>query len=266
MEIEIPIQNILLKASLEIPSKAYGLIIFAHGTGSGRMSVRNVFVAEELNKGNLATLLFDLLTEDEEKELENRFNIDLLTERLIAVTKWCMENEKTNGFKIGYFGASTGSAAALSAAAFWGTKIGAVVSRGGRPDLAMDELDLIEAPVLLIVGSGDKKVIELNRKAYVKIGCAKKVEIMAGATHLFEEEGALEKVAELAENWFKRFLLDENVKERVAPISQENRTKEIAEESSPEIANERNTIKTTGKGNNFTAELRNKTTKKKKPN
>jgi dienelactone hydrolase len=206
MEVEILIQNADLKGSLEIPEKAYGLVIFAHGSGSSRVSPRNSFVASELNKSGLATLLFDLLTEEEDKVPENRFNIDLLTERLIGVTKWCMEREETNGLKIGYFGASTGSAAALSAAAYWGTKIGAVVSRGGRPDLAMEVLDLIEAPTLLIVGGEDKKVIDYNRKAYIKIGCVKKMEIVAGATHLFEEEGALEKVAELARNWFERFL------------------------------------------------------------
>ena len=228
MEVEILIQNIMLKGSLNVPVEPKGLIIFAHGSGSSRFSPRNIFVADELNKEGYTTLLFDLLTEEEDKWPVNKFEIELLTERLIGVTKWCTENEKTKNLKIGYFGASTGSAAALSAAAYWGTKIFSVVSRGGRADLAMEELDLIEAPVLLIVGGNDKEVIDLNRKAYVKIGCVKKMEIVAGATHLFEEEGALEKVAELAINWFNRFLPDESVKQRIAPISKEKRAQEIA--------------------------------------
>ncbi len=200
MEIEIPIQVLSLKGYLEIPGGARGLIIFSHG--SGGLSLRNSFVAEELNKAGFATILFDLLTEGESKIPEKRFDIDLLTERLIGVTKWCMEQEKTKNLKIGYFGTGTGSAAALSAAAYWGTKIRAVVSRGGRPELAMEELDLIEAPTLLIVGGDDKTMIDYNRRAYAKIGCVKKMEIVAGATHLFEEEGALEKVDKLAGEWF----------------------------------------------------------------
>lgn len=225
---ELLIRNENLKGFLEIPDNASGLIIFAHGSGSSRMSPRNLFVAEALNKAGFATLLFDLLTEQEEKWPVNKFEIELLTERLIGVTKWCMDNGKTSGLKIGYFGASTGSAAALSAAAYWGTKVYAVVSRGGRPDLAMDELDLIEAPVLLIVGGEDREVIDLNRKAYIKIGCTKKMEVISGATHLFEEEGALEKVAGLAINWFGRFLVYEQAKDRVTPISQEYRANQVA--------------------------------------
>lgn len=206
MDVQIQIQNVLLNGVLEVPDSAKGLVIFVHGSGSSRLSPRNMFVAQELQKMGLATLLFDLLTEEEDEIRENRFDIDLLTERIIGVTKWCMENEKTKDLKIGYFGASTGSAAALSAAAYWGTKIHAVVSRGGRPDLAIDELDLIESPVLLIVGGEDKTVIDFNRKAYVKMGCIKKIEVILGATHLFEEEEALEKVASLAGAWFEKYL------------------------------------------------------------
>ena len=206
MKVQLQIQNVSLVGDLEIPSGAFGLVIFAHGSGSSSQSPRNIFVAGELNKAGFATLLFDLLSEKEDKIRKNRFDIELLTERLIGVTKWALESEKTKTLKIGYFGASTGSAAALSAAAYWGTKISAVVSRGGRPDLAMEELDLIEAPVLLIVGGEDKETIDLNRKAYIKIGCVKKTEIVVGATHLFEEPGALEKVARVASQWFLRHM------------------------------------------------------------
>ena len=206
MELQIQIQNVTLLGDLNIPDKAVSLVIFAQGGGSSRFSPRNRFVAEELNKRGLATLLFDLLTEEEGEKKEIRFNIELLMERLIGVTKWCMEQEETKELKMGYFGAGTGSAAALSAAAYWGTKIGAVVSWGGRPDLAMDELDLIEAPTLLIVGGNDKEIIDQNRKAYVKIGCIKKMETVVGATHLFEEPGALEKVVNLAGEWFGKHM------------------------------------------------------------
>ncbi|KKS92759.1 MAG: hypothetical protein UV68_C0036G0023, partial [Candidatus Collierbacteria bacterium GW2011_GWC2_43_12] len=148
----------------------------------------------------------DLLTEEEDRVYENRFNMEILTERLIAVTKWCIEQEKSRGLRIGYFGASTGAAAALSAAAYWGTKIKAVVSRGGRPDLAMEVLDLIESPTLMIVEGEDKQVIDLNRQAYQKIGAIKKMEVIQGATNLFEEERAMGKVAELTGLWFVKYL------------------------------------------------------------
>lgn len=206
MDVAILIQNVELKGILEIPPKAKSLVIFAHGSGSGRLSERNSFVATELRNQGIGTLLFDLLTEKEDKVYENRFNIEILTERLIAVTKWCIEGEKTKGLNIGYYGASTGAAAALSAAAYWGTKIKAIVCRGGRPDLAMDVLDLIESPTLLIVGGEDKQVIDFNRQAYQKIGAIKKMEIVAGATHLFEEPGAMEKVADLSSTWLVKYL------------------------------------------------------------
>lgn len=206
MDVVILIQNIELKGILEIPQGAEGLVIFAHGTGSGRLSERNQFVATGLNNLGIGTLLFDLLSQEEERVMEKRFDIEALTERLIAVTKWCMENENTKKLRLGYFGASTGGAAALSAAAYWGTKIKAVVCRGGRPDLAMEVLDLIESPTMLIVGGEDKQVIELNKLAYQKIGALKKMEIIPGATHLFEEPGALEKVLDLAGLWLAKYL------------------------------------------------------------
>lgn len=206
MDVVISIQNEELKGILEIPEKAKSLVIFAHGSGSGRLSERNSLVASRLSELGMAILLFDLLTEKEDCVYENRFNIDLLTERLIAVTKWCLGNEKLKDMQIGYFGASTGTAATLSAAAYWGTKIKAIVSRGGRPDMAMEVLDLIESPTLLIVGGEDKQVINFNRLAYQKIGAVKKMEIVVGATHLFEESGAMKKVVELTERWFSKYL------------------------------------------------------------
>ena len=211
MELQIQIQNITLKGDLEIPDRADSLIIFANGDGNSILSRQNVFVAEELNKRGLATLVLDLLTEEEGKKKKIRLDVELLTERLIGVTKWCVEQEETKELKMGYFGVSIGSAAALSAAAYWGTKIEAVVSRGGRPDLAMEELDLIEAPTLLIVGGNDKEVIDMNRKAYVKIGCIKKMETVAGATNYFEELGELEKVTNLACDWFSKHMEQKDI-------------------------------------------------------
>ncbi|KKT39846.1 hydrolase [Candidatus Collierbacteria bacterium RIFOXYB2_FULL_46_14] len=206
MEIEIPVQNIDLKGVLNLPIQNKSFVIFTHGSGGGRYSLRNNYVAKELQKLGMGTLLFDLLSEKEDESEENRFNIELLTERLIAVTKWCTEEERLKGCLFGYFGTSTGSATALSAAAYWGTKIKAVVSQGGRPDLAVDILDLIESPTLLIVGGEDKQVIGYNRLAYQKLGCIKKMEIVAGATHLFEEDGAMEKVSDLTTLWFTKYL------------------------------------------------------------
>ncbi len=206
MDVEISVQNVELDGLLELPKAADSMVIFAHGSGSSRFSERNSRVARGLQEIEIGTLLFDLLTKAEDEVVQNRFDIELLTERLIAVTKWCLENEKTKGLVLGYFGSSTGSAAALSAAAYWGTKIKAVVSRGGRPDLAMEVLDLIESPTLFIVGGEDKQVIDFNRQAYQKMGCVKKMEIIPGATHLFEEPGAMEKVSELTTLWFTKYL------------------------------------------------------------
>ncbi|KKT34981.1 MAG: Dienelactone hydrolase [Candidatus Collierbacteria bacterium GW2011_GWF1_44_12] len=227
-EVKIRIGGETLDGSLAVPDGAVGLVIFAHGSGSGRMSPRNTYIVEELNNAGLATLLFDLMTEEEDRVYENRFDIELLTDRLVGATKWCMDNAMTADLKIGYFGSSTGAAAALSASAYYGTKIKAVVSRGGRPDLTGDELDLIESPTLLIVGGEDKEIIVLNRQAYSHMGSEKKMEIIPGATHLFEEEGALERVADLAINWFiGHFALEEKtltsqIKQQVATVGKEN--------------------------------------------
>ena len=206
MDVSILVQTVELQGVLEIPKGAVSIVIFAHGSRNGRKSERNSPVAKELRRLGMATLLVDLLTEEEDRVYENRFNMEILTERLIAVTKWCIEQEKSRGLRIGYFGASTGAAAALSAAAYWGTKIKAVVSRGGRPDLAMEVLDLIESPTLMIVEGEDKQVIDLNRQAYQKIGAIKKMEVIQGATNLFEEERAMGKVAELTGLWFVKYL------------------------------------------------------------
>lgn len=199
MDVVILIQNLELKGILDIPEGADRLVIFAHGNGDGRLSERNRFVAEGLQKLGMATLQLDLLTEEEEKIHENIFNIETLTERLIAVTKWCMENEKTKLFRLGYFGSGTGGAAALSAAAYWGTKIKAVVTHGGRSDLAMEVLDLIESPTQLIVGGEDKRVIDFNRQAFQKIGAVKKMEVVP-------EPGTMDKVVELSGKWFVKYL------------------------------------------------------------
>lgn len=204
--VTIPAGRILLEGNLVIPEGAKGIVVFAHGSGSSRLSPRNNFVAGELQKRGFATLLFDLLTEEEDRTYENRFNIPLLAERLAAATEWLMGRQETRKLKVGYFGASTGSAAALIAAARSGNKISAVVSRGGRPDMAMDVLQQVRAPVLLLVGGNDSGVIELNEAAYAKLKCEKKLILVPGATHLFEEPGALEEVARLAAGWFAEHL------------------------------------------------------------
>lgn len=205
-EIIIRINGKDITGNLEIPAKAKGLVIFAHGSGSGRFSPRNRYAAGILNKNNLGTLLFDLLTAEEEKideyTAEYRFNIKLLAERLINVTDWLIKEPSLKGLKLGYFGASTGAAAALIAAAKKSDIIYAVVSRGGRPDLAMKSLPEVKAPTLLIVGGEDFEVIELNKTAYENISAKKKIEIIPGATHLFEEQGALEEVARITAKWF----------------------------------------------------------------
>jgi dienelactone hydrolase len=208
-EAEIKTGKITLKGNLNIPNNAKGIVVFAHGSGSSRFSPRNQFVAEKLNNAGFATLLMDLLTEDEEiideQTAELRFNIPMLAERMIGATKWLRKNPETNNLKIGYFGASTGAAAALIAAAEF-PEVKAVVSRGGRPDLAIDYLPKVKAPTLLIVGGWDEEVIEMNKEALEKIKAEKKLEIVPKATHLFEEPGKLEKVAELAIAWFRRYL------------------------------------------------------------
>ncbi len=204
-EVSIPINNIKLKGELIVPSTAGAIVVFSHGSGSSRFSRRNQLVAQYLHRKNFGTLLFDLLTEQEDAEFMNRFNIELLTKRLIDVTKWLEKQEFAKDCRLGYFGASTGAASALRAAAFL-PQIGAVVSRGGRPDLAMDVLSNVKAPTLLIVGGLDYDVIRLNNKAYFLLRCERSIEIVRGASHLFEEPGAMEKVCDLAGNWFEKFL------------------------------------------------------------
>jgi len=194
------------QGALAIPTAAKGLVLFAHGSGSGRLSPRNNYVAGVLRENGVATLLFDLLTEAEDRIYENRFDIDLLTHRLLLATQWADQQASTRSLTLGYFGASTGAAAALRAAAALGPEIGAVVSRGGRPDLALDDLARVQAPTLLIVGGNDAVVIELNRAAYRELHGEKELKIIPGATHLFEEPGTLEQVAEAAADWFRRHL------------------------------------------------------------
>ena len=205
-EIRIPAGRAILAGSLIVPPNAAALVLFAHGSGSSRHSPRNQFVAHTLNVAGLGTLLFDLLMPEEEAldihTREYRFNISLLAERLIHATKWVAAQEQTRDLRIGYFGSSTGGAGALVAAAELSHDVGAVVSRGGRPDLAGDALPKVRAPTLLIVGGNDDIVIELNEMARNQMRCDVKLEIIPGATHLFEEPGALEKVAKLARDWF----------------------------------------------------------------
>src|SRR5438046_9578820 len=196
----------VLFGNLNILENATTLVLFAHGSGSSRHSPRNQFVARTLNNAGLATLLFDLLTQQEEaidmRTREHRFNIALLAERLAHATKWAKQQEQTRDLRAGYFGSSTGGAAALVAAAELPQDVGAVVSRGGRPDLAGEALPKVQAPTLLIVVGNDNVVIELNETARDQMRCEVKLEIVPGATHLFEEPGALEKVARLASDWF----------------------------------------------------------------
>ncbi len=207
----VPIgKAITLEGNLNIPAQPRGVILFAHGSGSSRHSPRNQFVAHTLYDAGLATLLIDLLTLQEEAEDRYtghlRFNIDLLSERVVAATDWLTEHPETRSLKIGYFGASTGAAAALAAAAERAQVVGAIVSRGGRPDLAHSSLARVLAPTLLIIGSRDTKVLALNRQAASLLKCEKRIEIVEGATHLFEESGALDQVAQLASQWFAHYL------------------------------------------------------------
>src|SRR6266481_1425591 len=205
-EVRIPAGRATLDGNLSIPEKATALVLFVHGSGSSRHSPRNQFVARTLNNAGLGTLLFDLLTPEEEsidtRTAELRFNIGLLAERLVHATNWAKQQQETRSLRIGYFGSSTGGGAALVAAAEVPEDVGAVVSRGGRPDLADEALPKVQAPTLLIVGSNDDIVIELNEQARDRMHCEVKLEIIPGATHLFEEPGTLEKVAQLASDWF----------------------------------------------------------------
>ena len=206
IEVKIPAGEAMLDGSLSLPEGAAALVLFVHGSGSSRHSPRNQFVARTLNEAGLATLLFDLLTREEEAldvyTAQHRFDISLLAERLLHATHWVMEKKSTRELRVGYFGSSTGGGAALVAAAELPRDVGAVVSRGGRPDLAGDALPRVQAPTLLIVGGKDDVVIDLNEQAQAQMRCEVKLEIVPGATHLFEERGALDRVARLAADWF----------------------------------------------------------------
>ena len=204
--VQIPADAVRIEGALALPERAQGLVVFAHGSGSSRFSPRNNFVARVLRQAGIGTLLMDLLTEEEDATYATRFDIDLLTDRLLLATHWLQEQPDTQQLVIGYFGASTGAAAALKAAAALGSSIGAVVSRGGRPDLAKETLAHVQSPTLLIVGGNDDVVIQLNREAFARLPGTKQLVIIPGATHLFEEPGALEEVARLATAWFKRYL------------------------------------------------------------
>ncbi len=211
-EIEIDIGDIQLKGNLRLAEKPKGIILFSHGSGSSRLSIRNNYVENLLLEQGFSSLLFDLLTAKEDLVYENRFDIKLLTERLVKVTKWLMKYKDTKELPIGYFGASTGAASALSAAAEMGESIKAVVSRGGRPDLVMPVLKDIETPTLLLVGGKDDVVIELNKKAKDEISGICELKIVEGATHLFAEDGKLEIVAKHTADWFDKYLKMESKK------------------------------------------------------
>jgi dienelactone hydrolase len=202
--------GVVLDADVVVPDSAQGVVLFAHGSGSSRHSPRNRSVAAELQRAGLATVLADLLTPEEEQRdartAELRFDIGLLASRLVALTDWVTDHDRTAGLPVGLFGASTGAAAALVAAAERPDTVAAVVSRGGRPDLAGDYLRAVRQPTLLIVGGNDGVVIELNRRAMEQLAGEARLEIVPGATHLFEEPGALEQVARLARDWFARYL------------------------------------------------------------
>jgi dienelactone hydrolase len=209
-EVQISAGTVLLNGELKVPENATGIVLFAHGSGSSRHSPRNQYVARVIRDAGVGTLLFDLLTREEEAidnyTREFRFDINLLARRLVAATKWLAGETETSHLRSGYFGASTGGGAALVAAAELGEKVGAVVSRGGRPDLAGEALHHVKAPTLLIVGGLDGPVIGMNEEAYEQLRCVKELKIIPGATHLFEEPGKLEEVASLAAKWFLNHL------------------------------------------------------------
>jgi pimeloyl-ACP methyl ester carboxylesterase len=208
-EIEMDLGTVSLNGNLSLPRNTKGLVLFAHGSGSSRFSLRNRYVAGAIGEAGIGTLLFDLLTPEEERidrlTAELRFDIGLLARRVIDATGWVRAYRDTETLDIGYFGASTGAAAALAAAAEL-QDVGAVVSRGGRPDLVLEALPQVKAPTLLIVGGLDTAVIEFNRRAFLQLEGVKEMEIVPGATHLFEEPGTLEEVALLARKWFQRYL------------------------------------------------------------
>lgn len=206
-EVLIPVDRRRLAGNLFIPAGAQGVVVFAHGSGSSRLSPRNQFVAGTLQQAGLATLLIDLLEEQEAGDRAKVFNIPLLASRLEAASDWLVEHDETRGLGQGYFGASTGAGAALAAAAHQPKRVRAVVSRGGRPDLAGDALPLVKAPTLLIVGGEDTPVIGLNEDAQTRLHCTNELIVVPGAGHLFEEPGTLDEVARLAAHWFQRYLV-----------------------------------------------------------
>jgi len=212
-EITITADDVNLYGELEVPAGAKGVVLFAHGSGSSRHSPRNQNVARILREAGIGTLLFDLLTHDEEREDEDtglfRFDIKLLAKRLLGATLWVEDQPEARGLEIGYFGSSTGGGAALMAAAALGGRIAAVVSRGGRPDLAGDALPKVKCPTLLIVGGLDDVVIQLNERALVKLRCEKALRIVPGASHLFEERGKLREVARISAEWFRDHMADD---------------------------------------------------------
>lgn len=202
----IPADGLELEGDLAVPGHSRGLVLFAHGSGSSRLSPRNAYVARALRGAGIGTLLFDLLGEGESQDRRRVFDIPLLAERLLRATEWVRGEPRTKALRVGYFGASTGAAAALVAAAS-AADVGAVVSRGGRPDLAGEALGGVRAPTRLIVGGEDVEVLELNRKAYERLECVKDLRVVPGATHLFEEPGTLDRVISLAAEWFGRHLV-----------------------------------------------------------
>lgn len=204
--VTISVKNAELEGDLTIPDQAKGLILFLHGSGSSRKSSRNQFVANYLNQQGFATLLFDLLTEQEYDVFDNRFNMNLLSARLYETTQWVKNQDQLKKLPLGYFGASTGAASAIFAAAVLKDVVKAIVSRGGRPDLAEPVLGKLQVPVLLVVGSEDRGVLELNQQALQSMNCEKEITLVNGATHLFEEPGALDEVARLASLWFAKYL------------------------------------------------------------
>ncbi|MGO9460517.1 MAG: dienelactone hydrolase family protein [Rhodomicrobium sp.] len=209
MKIDVFVEPYGLPGSLQWPERANALVVFAHGSGSSRLSPRNIQVADALNAKGMATFLFDLLRLDEEADRANVFDIPLLAKRLVGAVQWLDEEKETGGLHLGLFGASTGAAAALIAAVELGSRVEAVVSRGGRPDLAMEVLPRVHAPTLLIVGGADTEVIALNKAVYARLHGPKSLEIVPGASHLFSEPGALEKVIDHAAKWFERYLAAE---------------------------------------------------------
>ncbi len=206
VDVQIRLDSIVLPGILAVPPDAAGLVVFAHGSGSSRFSPRNAFISQVIQEQGIGTLLFDLLTEDEDFIYDNRFDIDLIANRLLAATDWLLARPEAASLTLGYFGASTGAAAALKAAVHE-NRVRAIVSRGGRPDLALDVIPRVRAATMLIVGGNDAIVIDLNRHAYNRLQCAKRMEIVPGASHLFEEPGTLEIAAGLAAGWFKEHLV-----------------------------------------------------------